>query len=60
VESGMSSHAVAAALGHESFATTARSYAKAEAVTAGRQSRVRQALENDQPPESPPERQSAQ
>jgi integrase len=31
VDAGLSSHLVAAALGHESFATTARSYAKEEA-----------------------------
>jgi len=40
VARGVTSHAVAAALGHESFATTARSYAKVEAVTAAAQSRA--------------------
>ncbi len=40
VARGMTSHAAAAALGHESFATTARSYAKVEAVTGAAQSRA--------------------
>ena len=32
IESGIASHAVASALGHESFTTTAESYAKGEAL----------------------------
>jgi hypothetical protein len=32
VDSGITSHAVAAALGHESFKTTAESYAQRDAV----------------------------
>ncbi len=40
VDAGITGHAVASALGHESFATTAQSYAKPEAVTAARQKRV--------------------
>jgi len=45
VESGVSSHAVADALGHESFATTAQSYAKPEAITKAKQQRVMRVLE---------------
>ena len=37
VDSGVTSHAVAAALGHESFKTTAESYAKREAVAGAQQ-----------------------
>jgi integrase len=40
VDADVTAHAVASALGHESFATTAQSYAKPEAVTAARQKRV--------------------
>ncbi len=40
VDAGVSSHAVANALGHESFATTAQSYAKPEALTRAKQRRV--------------------
>jgi hypothetical protein len=40
VESGITSHAVAAALGHESFRTTAESYAKRDAVATVQQNRV--------------------
>jgi integrase len=40
VQAGMTSHAVASALGHTSFATTARSYAKPEAVAGAKQQRV--------------------
>lgn len=45
VESGVSSHAVADALGHESFATPAQSYAKPEAIAKAKQRRVMQVLE---------------
>ena len=44
VDAGITSHAVAAALGHESFTTTARSYAKAEAVTAAKQRKTTRVL----------------
>ena len=44
VDAGITSHAVAAALGHQSFTTTARSYAKAEAVTAAKQRRTTRVL----------------
>jgi hypothetical protein len=37
VDSGITSHAVAAALGHESFRTTAESYAQRDAVTGAQQ-----------------------
>ena len=37
VDSGMTSHAVASALGHESFRTTADHYAKREAVAGAQQ-----------------------
>ncbi len=40
VEAGVTSHAVAQALGHESFKVTAQSYAKAEAVDAARSHRT--------------------
>jgi hypothetical protein len=40
VDKGITSHAVAAALGHKSFTTTARSYAKVEAVEGAKQRRV--------------------
>jgi integrase len=40
VETGLSAHAVAAALGHESVTTTLRSYAKAGAGSGARQKRV--------------------
>jgi integrase len=40
VDAGATSHLVAAALGHESFTTTARHYAKAEAIEAVQQGRV--------------------
>ena len=40
VDAGATSHLVAAALGHESFTTTARHYAKAEAIEAVQQERV--------------------
>gem|GEM_PF-6309519 len=36
---------VADALGHESFATTAQSYAKPEAITTAKQQRVMRVLE---------------
>ena len=40
VDSRITSHAVAAALGHESFKTTAESYAQREAVAGAQQKRV--------------------
>ena len=40
VDAGATSHLVAAQLGHESFATTARHYARAEAVEGAQQDRV--------------------
>lgn len=40
VETGLSAHAVAAALGHESVTTTLQSYAKAGAGSGARQQRV--------------------
>ena len=45
VSSGITSHAVAAALGHESFRITARSYARPEAIDSARQDRVLDVLE---------------
>jgi integrase len=44
VDAGVTSHAVASALGHESFATTAQSYAKPEALTRAKQRRVLKVL----------------
>jgi integrase len=40
VDAGATSHLVAAALGHESFATTARHYARTEAIEGAQQERV--------------------
>jgi len=40
VSAGATSHVVAAALGHESFVTTARHYAKTEAIEGALQDRV--------------------
>lgn len=40
VETGISAHAVAAALGHESVTTTLQSYAKAGAGASARQEKV--------------------
>jgi hypothetical protein len=40
VDSGITSHAVASALGHESFKTTAAHYAKREAVAGAQQKRA--------------------
>jgi integrase len=40
VSAGATSHVVAAALGHESFVTTARHYAKTEAIEGAQQDRV--------------------
>ena len=40
VDSGITSHAVAAALGHESFKTTAESYAQRDAVAGAQQKRM--------------------
>jgi integrase len=45
VEAGVSSRAVADSLGHESFSTTAQSYAKAEGVGKARQQRTLRVLE---------------
>ena len=45
VESGVTAHAVAASLGHESITTTYQSYAKPEAVSRARQRRVLGVLE---------------
>jgi integrase len=44
VDSGITSHAVAAALGHESSRTTVESYAQRDAVAGAQQKRVRGAL----------------
>ncbi len=44
VKAGITSHAVASALGHTSFSTTARSYAKPEAVAGAKQQRAMAAL----------------
>jgi integrase len=44
VDSGVTAHAVASALGHESFAATAQSYAKPESLTRARQARVLKVL----------------
>lgn len=45
VEAGITARAVADALGHESFTTTARSYAKPEAIDRARQQRTLQVLQ---------------
>lgn len=45
VSSGITAHAVAAALGHESFRITAQSYARPEALDSARQDRVLGVLE---------------
>jgi integrase len=44
VDAGITSHAVASALGHESFSTTSQSYARPEALDRARQARVLGAL----------------
>jgi integrase len=44
VQSGITGHVVAAALGHESFATTKQSYAKPEAVSSAQQRTVLKVL----------------
>lgn len=44
VDTGISAHAVAAALGHESVTTTLQSYAKAGAGTSARQDKVLRVL----------------
>ena len=52
VDSGITSHAVAAALGHESFRTTAESHAQHDAVTSAQQKKVLGVLrEGSSPPE---------
>jgi integrase len=48
VDSGITSHAVAAALGHESFKTTAESYATPDAVASAQQKRVLGVLKGGQ------------
>ena len=56
VETGLSAHAVAAALGHESVTTTLQSYAKAGAGASARQQKVLTVLAGGQEAErSPPE-----
>jgi hypothetical protein len=40
VDSGITAHAVASALGHESFRSTAESYAKPEAISGAQQKGV--------------------
>ena len=40
VDAGVTSHALASALGHESFKTTAQSYARTEAVSGAKQRRA--------------------
>jgi hypothetical protein len=40
VDSGITGHAVAAALGHDSFKTTGESYAQRDAVASAQQKRV--------------------
>jgi integrase len=49
VDAGITSHAVASALGHESFSTTSQSYARPEALDRARQARVLGALRNEIP-----------
>ena len=44
VETGLSAHAVAAALGHETVTTALQSYAKSGAGAGARQQRVRDVL----------------
>lgn len=56
VEAGMSSRAVADALGHESFSTTAQSYAKPEAVGAAKQARALKVLDGGKAQVLPPTR----
>lgn len=47
VESGAATSAVAAALGHGSFAVTARHYAQPEAVSGARSARVMELLDRE-------------
>lgn len=54
VSSGITAHAVAAALGHESFRITAQSYARPEAIDSARQDRVLGMLEWPTTTSSPP------
>ena len=49
VKAGITSHAVASALGHTSFSTTARSYANPEAVAGAKQQRAMAALSSPLP-----------
>ncbi|MGD0837343.1 MAG: tyrosine-type recombinase/integrase [Polyangia bacterium] len=49
VKAGITSHAVASALGHTSFTTTERSYAKPEAVAAAKQDRAVAMLTGSKP-----------
>jgi hypothetical protein len=44
VDAGVTSHAVASALGHEPFKTTAQSYARKEAVSGAKQRRALRVL----------------
>ena len=53
VDSGITSHAVAAALGHESFRTTAESYAQRDAVTSAQQKKVLGVLAGGNSPPEP-------
>lgn len=52
VEAGVTSRAVADALGHESFTTTARSYAQAGAVDRARQAQVLRVLDGGKGPKN--------
>jgi integrase len=58
VEAGVMPHAVAAALGHGSFAVTARHYAQPEAIVSARAARVIEVLELEPP--TPPQNLQAQ
>ena len=49
VQSGITGHVVAAALGHESFSTTVQSYAKPEAVASAKQQTVLKVLTGGRP-----------
>jgi hypothetical protein len=49
VKAGITSHAVASALGHTSFSTTARSYAKPEAVAGAKQQQAMAVLASPVP-----------
>jgi integrase len=49
VEAGVTSHVVAAAIGHESFSTTAESYATQDALDAAKQRRTMKVLSGGKP-----------